>query len=147
MIGARFLLTCLFVLGLTACGEEEVEASPSEAVEEIERPGLPADSVYPFQGLWANSFTDCTLEPGSREEAPILIAQGRFIGYENECTLTDVSLIDEASARYEVTRQCVAEGERYEDSVVFRVLGDTLMMQSDDISVTWTRCPTEPEGE
>ncbi|MEM9235040.1 MAG: hypothetical protein AAGA69_12480 [Pseudomonadota bacterium] len=141
MVGYRGLVMAIFAAGLAACGGADPEEAADMAAQNVPR------TPYPFEGLWANSFTDCSLEPGVSEQAPILIVQGRFVGLENECTLTEVTVLDEASGRYGVTRQCMAEGERYEDSVVLRVLGDTLMMQSDDISVTWTRCPAGAEGE
>ena len=132
----------LFFL-LAACGSGE-EGADEEAPEASAPQSVAA---YPFEGLWANSFTDCSLEPGSVEEAPILITSKRMVGYENECAVTDVTVIDEAAGRYELARSCMGEGETYEEVASLRISGDTLMFQSSGGSVTWLRCPaTEEDG-
>ena len=121
---------------------------PSETIDPPSEAGTrPADGVFPFQGRWASSFTDCSLEPGSAEEAPILITPNEIVGYENRCNILDVEVLDEAEGRYEVMSQCMAEGESFTQNWSFRVTGNTLMSVFHDGSITWTRCPAGPEGE
>lgn len=156
----------LFAMGLlAACGGEPESPAPDEnpvparpetapmepPSETIAPPSeagtRPADGVFPFQGRWASSFTDCSLEPGSAEEAPILISSTEIVGYENRCEIVGVEVLDEASGRYEVMSQCLAEGHSFTQTWSLRVNGNTLMSQFHDGSVTWTRCPEGPEGE
>lgn len=101
----------------------------------------PAPGVYPFQGRWANDFSDCSLPAGSAETAPIEIVPGEMTGYENSCVLTDVIPVDEAAGRYEVARRCVSEGAPYEDVVIFDSDGDSMTMTTQNGGVTWVRCP------
>ena len=138
------LAVIVLAAGLVACGGGDApsEAEPPEQSAPVSWP----DTPFPFEGRWANAFTDCTLEPGSIEEAPIQIMRGRLVSFDNICALSDVVELDSAG-RFEAARRCSAAGASYDDTVLFRVSGDTLMMQTDVGSIAWTRCPDIPQGD
>jgi hypothetical protein len=142
----RIAALVLGAIALAACGGEE----PPAAVTEVPAGGgatRPADSAYPFQGLWANSFTDCSLAPGSAEAAPIEINTSRFVGYENSCVIDRVVNLS-GEARNEVMLTCLAEGREEPRQMYMRVKGDTLMVEmGPGQTVTWTRCPAAEDSE
>lgn len=146
----RFLPFIL--LALAACGGGE---EPSSSSDQLPDPAAgsasggirPADGVYPFQGLWANEFTDCSLEPGTSTQAPILIEGRTITGLENSCYMFELSAIDDEMSRYEAGLRCTGEGDPYEEVVQMEVIGDTLTKMSQQGTVTWTRCPVGEPGE
>ncbi|GGD08580.1 hypothetical protein [Aquisalinus flavus] len=107
----------------------------------------PADGVYPFQGLWASDFTDCSLEPGTSMDAPVLIEGRTITGLENSCYMFELSAIDDEMSRYEAGLRCTGEGDPYEEVVEIAVEGDTLTKTSAQGTVTWTRCAMGQPGE
>ncbi|MEM9988587.1 MAG: hypothetical protein AAF723_03630 [Pseudomonadota bacterium] len=137
----RFFL--LLPLSLLACGEKEAEV-PAPAGDDPATPELPAppaEGTYPFHDLWANSFTDCRLTPGSAEEAPIAITPTELIGYENTCAISQVVVI-EGEGRYEAMMDCLSEGQTSPETLYLRLRNDSLMVEWETgENVTWTRCP------
>lgn len=141
-------------------GEPATETSPATddtpvadtpAAPEAEAP-LVADEAapgpYPFEGKWAGPSTDCALEPGSAEAAPLHITDSFTQGYENRCEILDVAPLDDGSGeRFEMSRRCTGEGVTYDETLRLRVSGDTLMLQTESASITWTRCPEETVSE
>ena len=141
-VGGRLLLVGFLLSVVMACNGQQTE-NPAEQSGSIE---ADADEEvrqqpYPFEGLWANSFTDCSLRPGMYEASPVLFTASQSVGLETICEITDVTMLDVDAGRYEITRSCSAEGQNYSEVILLRVSGDTLMKQSDSGNVTWTRCP------
>ncbi|MEM6649807.1 MAG: hypothetical protein AAF603_06115 [Pseudomonadota bacterium] len=139
----RFFL--LLPLSLLACGEKEATA-PTDDAPTISS-SQSAEGTYPFHDLWANSFTDCRLTPGSAEEAPIAITPTELIGYENTCAISQVVVI-EGEGRYEAMMDCLGEGQTSPETLYLRLRNDSLMVEWETgENVTWTRCPSSLESE
>lgn len=130
----------LSAFALTACGGEGLTLPVTS--EAPEPPTFPEE----FQATWANSFTDCTLEAGWNDAAPVQITERQLIGLENICTLEAFEQNPDA-LEMNVTLACEGEGDVYSENAFLRLKGDTLLMQYVDrgTSVTWTRCPTQQE--
>lgn len=157
----RFLPFILLALAACGGGEEPVsspdipadvppnegDAVPDSAADPAAGGIRPADGVYPFQGLWANDFTDCSLEPGTSMEAPILIEGRTITGLENSCYMFELSAVDDEMSRYEAGLRCTGEGAPYEEVVQIEVDGDTLTKISPQGTVTWTRCLMDTTAE
>ncbi|NHK29287.1 hypothetical protein FF098_015320 [Parvularcula flava] len=138
------------LLALAACGGGEEPSSdqlPDPAADPAAGGIRPADGVYPFQGLWANDFTDCSLAPGTSDAAPLQIEGRTITGLENTCYMFELSAIDDQMSRYEAGLRCTGEGDPYEEVVEIEVNGDTMTKISPQGTVTWTRCPVDDAGQ
>lgn len=139
MMAMRLGSSLVLTIGLVACSEQLSEEASGVV------PPIPLPAA--FTGLWANSFTDCSLSPGTAEAAPVEITPTTMTGYENSCAISDVQLTDDGQTAG-VLRTCEAEGMTYEDEVVLRVNRDTLLLiPGEGPSVTWTRCPPQTPTE
>ncbi|WOI52824.1 hypothetical protein [Parvularcula sp. LCG005] len=141
----RFL-PALSLLLLTACGGEDplmIEKAPlpelsAEAVENL----APDPRDYPFLGLWADSQTDCTREPGSGENAPILITPDYFTDAAGKSPIARIIEL-KGEGRYEAILTGVGQQGEPDWDAYLRLSGSSLMFERENAaSVTWTRCPT-----
>lgn len=98
----------------------------------------------PFHGLWALSDTDCSLPAGSTPAAPVEFTPQRFTSFDTQCVIRKTVTIV-GQAEFDALLDCDDTAANQARGYYLKLRGNTLMMQGDDGSVTWTRCPAQQE--
>ncbi|SDB43939.1 hypothetical protein [Bauldia litoralis] len=76
----------------------------------------PALAEFPFEGEWAY---DCEIAAG--DLVPTVIADGRVLYYESECSIDNVAAIGAGDQAWNLKLSCAGEGDEWQRNVLFAV--------------------------
>jgi hypothetical protein len=141
------LSAAALALLLAACGEPEVnpptepaDPIPSAETPEPSAPGVPGAGAANFVGRWAADVSWCASPSGANR--PIDITPTRFEGYENSCSIQEVT---ESGGGYDARLVCESEGTTRSERARFVVDGQTLTLtwpERGGAPVRLTKCTT-----